>query len=329
VRTRKHVLPLAVFGAVSALSAASFGFCRTTTCRDCGTSAEDGCVHGGAPLFWPNRCVSHSLQQDGTKWASLAETTRAVNGAFEAWSQVTCPGTSEHPSIDLVDIGPVACGAQEYNNGVVNVAGDDATIGGNANIVVFNDDSWDVSDPDGDPEATLALTTVTYDLRTGELLDADIRVNGQNVLSTSTPVPANAYDIQSVLTHEVGHFIGLAHSTAPYVPGHGWPTMRAVYPKGDDTFRTLEPDDIAGVCASYPPGRAADPSCVPHFGFSAECGIELHQGAGCELARRPAAFSDGLAVLLGAVGAAARRRSRSRRRARNAQGPIPPCPTRA
>jgi hypothetical protein len=307
VRARPIAGTLALFATIFFFAENGSAFCRTTTCHNCAASAG-GCVTEGAALFWPSSCVSHSVQQDATKWANLAETTRVVNAAFDAWTAVLCPGTSQGPSIKLVDIGPVACRAPEFNSGEV-------TIGGNANIVVFNDDTWPVAETSTDPESTLALTTVTYDKSTGQILDADIRVNGQNVLSTSAPVPSNAYDMQSLLTHEVGHFIGLAHSAVPCTGPHDCPTMHALYPKGDDSFRTLEVDDVAGACAVYPPGRASDTTCIPIFGFSGECGIPVNPDgrAGCQLARGTVGFSTSSPAILGAIAAAWLRRKREQR----------------
>jgi hypothetical protein len=315
VRARPATLLLAFFATVSSYETASFAFCHATTCKDC-VAPSDGCVTEGFPLYWPNICVSYSLQQDATKWASLDEATRAVDAAFAAWTAPQCAGTAQRPSIGFVNVGPVACGAQEYNDG-------SKTIGGNANIVVFNDYSWDVGDAGTDPESTLALTFVTYDWRSGEILDADILVNGQNTLSTATPVPAAAYDLQSLLTHEVGHFIGLAHSPVACTT-HDCPTMRAVYRKGDDSFRTLEADDVAGVCATYPPGRPSDPSCVPNFGLSGECGLVVNKDkGGCTVAAgRPRPC--GLAALL-ALSVAVSWFSRQRLRRRQPPVPTPPC----
>lgn len=315
MRARPGILFAALVAAVSSYETASFAFCHATTCHDC-VAPKDSCVTEGFPLYWPNSCVSYALQQDATRWASLDAATRVVDAAFAAWAAAPCPGTGQRPSIGFVNVGPVACSAQEYNDG-------QTTIGGNANIVVFNDYSWNVGDAGADPESTLALTFVTYDQRSGEILDADILVNGQNALSTATPVPATAYDLQSLLAHEVGHFIGLAHSPVACV-NRDCPTMRAVYRKGDDSFRTLEADDVAAVCATYPAGRPADPSCVPNFGLSGECGLPVTKDkSGCTVAAGRAR-PDGLAALL-ALSVAVSWCARQRLRRRQPPLPAPPC----
>ena len=75
---------------------------------------------------------------------------------------------------------------------------------------------------------------------------------------TRTPVPATSYDLPSILTHEVGHFLGMAHSTEPCtVGGDDCPTMNPFYTTGSDAYRSLEADDVAGICAVYPPSRKA------------------------------------------------------------------------
>ena len=61
----------------------------------------------------------------------------------------------------------------------------------------------------------------------------------------------NQFDIQSVATHELGHALGLAHSS---VAGS---TMFATATPGSVSLRTLHVDDIAGIQALY--GQAPPP----------------------------------------------------------------------
>lgn len=56
---------------------------------------------------------------------------------------------------------------------------------------------------------------------------------------------AGYYDVQSVFTHELGHMLGLGHSDVNTATM--WPTVG----KGDTTWSTLDPDDIAGIKAIY------------------------------------------------------------------------------
>ena len=60
-------------------------------------------------------------------------------------------------------------------------------------------------------------------------------------------IKSNEYDFASIMTHEAGHFLGLAHSGDPRA------TMNALYQPGNTAMRELTADDIAGICAVYHP----------------------------------------------------------------------------
>ena len=101
----------------------------------------------------------------------------------------------------------------------------------------------------------ISLTPVfstTAGANKGLILDANIILNGRQFTWTVTPdsVPAS-FDVESVVTHEVGHFIGLDHSGVLNA------TMAPRYLPGEARQRTLESDDIAGASAVYPDGNFA------------------------------------------------------------------------
>jgi hypothetical protein len=273
---RRQVIAVGLLAAAAAatVSSRAEAFCRTTTCGDTCLGPTPGCTTKDIPIFWPGGCVSYDLQKDASKWASLDVATTLVDGAFNAWGNVSCDG--QPPSITFMNRGPIECAAREFNDGR-------KTEGGNANIIVFRDDVWpEVSDP----ASTLALTTVTYNRSNGEIVDADIEINGSSPLSTADAASASAFDLASILTHEVGHFLGLAHSTEPCATdGSDCPTMNALYRRGSTAYRTLEGDDHAGLCAIYPAGRTVtDNRCIPQGGFSALCGTPATPSEGCALA---------------------------------------------
>jgi Matrixin len=240
---------LAVLGAVTDAAA----FCRVTTCNpDLETCPlDDGCETGGQPLFWSSNCVTFSAQQAGSTrhGVSAAALSRELEAAFARWLSVDCGGGA-HPSIEVNDLGTVACNEVEYN-----------TAEGNANIVMFRDDEW----PHPDSTDAYAQTRVLFDPDTGEIKDAEIEING-----TDDPISldgSGGVDLASVLTHEVGHFLGLAHSLDDTA------TMRPGYMMGDEPLTTLSQDDVDGICNIYPPNRTpASTSCEPKHGFSSECG---------------------------------------------------------
>jgi hypothetical protein len=261
-------------------------FCRTNTERPpAGYNPESGCFDGDTDaklLYWTNTCVGYSLNRAASSKVTLDQASKIVADAFAAWSAAGC-APSGTPSINAADEGPVDCANVEYN-----------MYGPNQNVIVFRDDGW----PYADPNNTLGLTTVTFDTRTGEIYDADMELNSTvGLVADGGPVPAGSYDLRNIITHEAGHFLGLAHS------GDASAVMFASY-HADATM--LTPDDVSGICAIYAPdgtrattaGAVQPGVCDPtaRHGFSTECG-SLHPnpppdntapgsgGGGCSLVR--------------------------------------------
>lgn len=294
---------------------AATAFCRTTTTPvPASYSPTKGCFADGLPLFWKGACVSYSLNRVASRDVPLAVATTVVDAAFSSWNDVTCSGSQV--GIVTSNMGPVECSEVGYN-----------TSAPNQNLVVFRDNQWPYSDPNN----TLGLTTVTFNADTGEIYDADMEINatGGN-LSTSNTVPSNGFDVLSVVTHEVGHFLGLAHATSSQA------TMFASYRPGTSQLRTLSSDDTAGLCAIYPTatqrvvgaklaasGRVAADACdpTPRHGFGSACEENLPPSdsnsgdSGCSSARGPS-HRPGTAWLVGLASAVVIALSRRRREAR-------------
>ncbi len=90
--------------------------------------------------------------------------------------------------------------------------------------------------------AVTTLTTLTGD---NAIIDADIEINSRdNVIGFDGA--ASDYDLRNLLTHEIGHFIGLDHS------GVFDATMELQTDPGQIKKRDLDPDDVAGLCEIFP-----------------------------------------------------------------------------
>lgn len=272
---RRSTLPclglvLAALGSASSASA----YCRTTTCdplteRD-GCGLVDGCATRGEPLFWPDACVTYAVQQRGSRLRGITayDLDQAMQRAFTAWLGTECPDGGQ-PSLGVIPLGGASCDQVEFNPPVLGRAGSP-----NANIVMFRDDAW----PYPDERFVIARTSITFDPYTGAIFDADIEINSfDNEFSIGDTDVQN--DLQAVLTHEVGHFIGLDHSLFENA------TMQANYDLSNIGVRTLSSDDTAGVCSIYSPGEESPVTCPngtgPHHGFSRECGSDTHADASC------------------------------------------------
>jgi MYXO-CTERM domain-containing protein len=305
---RARIAAATALGIAIATSAETAGaFCRTTTC-DVDTAKEnctwdaDGCATAGEFLFWPDSCAWFGVQQDGSpkRHITYATAHAAIANAFGKWGKANCG--NGHPSFAIDDTdgicGPVVCNKHEFDQKTAN-----------ASVWMFRDDGW----PYVGATTTIALTTLSVQVTTGRILDADVEINsfGTDITTSETNVVA---DLDSIVTHESGHYLGLAHSP------DAASTMYASYSPASVSIRSLSPDDEAAICAAYPASKPQPMSCVPEprYGYSKYCkGVnpctlpEQQVTKGCTVALGAPAGSGAAAATLLVVGLAARRRRRS------------------
>ncbi len=266
-------LSVAIAPLLALIPKSAHAFCRTTTVAIPTTYAPDqkGCWSEGVPLFWRNQCVGYSLQKAAGENIPYPVASDVMDAAFNRWAVVPCPQASAdgHVSVSIrpFDNGPVACTKVEYNANASN-----------QHVIVFRDAKWPHP---GDQYNTLALTTVTFNTITGEIYDADMEVNtADQPITADGKVLPDGYDLESIITHEAGHFYGLAHSENLRA------TMYPQYQHGTTLMRSLSHDDVEGICAIYPPngkrnvgtsvdksGQIDATSCdpTPRHGFSTLC----------------------------------------------------------
>lgn len=271
---------------------AAFAYCRTTTCANKDTKTRPTncvddvyvCETGGRPIAWANNCLSFSVQSDGSKkfgiTAELLE--RLVRTCFDNWQQANCAGGGK-PNIFIETYPYVQCTEARVN-----------MHGPNQNLWVFHDEKWPHEDP---TNSTIALTTVSFGSESGKIFDADVELNSANVRFAVETGSAGT-DLQSVVQHESGHILGLADLYDVTSVGA---TMNGDYLSSSPLAkRTLEPDDIAGVCAVFPP--VSDPTTcdpTPRGGFTTKCSEPDDEGCTCTVARASAASSKSRWRLLG------------------------------
>jgi len=200
--------------------------------RDLGPSARGGRIFGldeRPPTFHP-----WTPGQPPATWAS---------GSLPVSFSLGLPlsrdlGDAEGAEIDVAlrSWNDVACTA--FRGKLVGTTqgpgGDDGVSG-----VYWHDTDW----PSTFLAGALGQTLIYVD-KTGHIYDADVHINGKDYVWSLDGRPGTV-DARSILTHELGHALGLGHSADPRA------TMYATHSPGL-AWRSLEADDEDGVCSLYP-----------------------------------------------------------------------------
>jgi len=115
------------------------------------------------------------------------------------------------------------------------------------------------------PSNALAVTLISFNASTGAITDADIFFNSQtfNWGIVGDAGTGNLIDIQNIATHEVGHLLGLDHSSEEFFEEDealADATMYYASGAGETYRRDLKDDDMSGVRAIYGSDSVATPA---------------------------------------------------------------------
>ncbi|MCB9896783.1 MAG: IPT/TIG domain-containing protein [Planctomycetes bacterium] len=204
VRRARALLAVAVLLAVAGGAAASL---RIFTSK-------------GVAVRWKTSTLEFVVQADGSDDLPGDDDDLAVRRAFAAWA--------DEPAVPLLlveDAAPDSRARTDWPS-------DDL------HSVIFAEDGDDLLFPEG--SGFVAVTPLQYVVSSGKLLDADIVLNGRDVHFATAPA-ANAFDVRAIVTHEVGHLLGLDHSA------QGSATMTPYAHPGFVLPRTLSDDERAGL----------------------------------------------------------------------------------
>ncbi len=207
------------------------------------------CDGQSVPLRWNRTPIPFRIQANGTPDLPFEEVAAAIRASFANWER---PDNHVVFRDDGLHDGPVAIEDGRYGPYAVGT-----------NVVAFETEHWP-------PElhGARGITSPLVHTCTGTILQTDIIMNDTyTTWSTSDPVRPceDCFDVLNLVTHEVGHLLGIAHTGVPGAtmnicdqPGHDNADCQCVRFR-ETCARSLEDDDLAAAAELYPPGAAPEP----------------------------------------------------------------------
>jgi hypothetical protein len=282
MRSKNHINKIlsaalaAIYIAYSAQAAAGYAFnqivpdvrqpANISGGSACPVRAHQLSAAASIPMRWSTTLGTGPISivtQNQASTARLAEIEQVISQSLAVWTNV--PGTTLLPA-SLAPLSRIntqnACGSDGLNS----ICFDQADIAFTPGVLAFT--RVVTSDALGEQIGSSAAAT-----QLGQILDADIYFNpSDSQVSFATPAALAAapqfYDLESVLTHELGHFLGFSHSAVwsammyPYAPAPG--TFTGARPVAQQLDAPLAEDDRTGLRILYP-----DPTDAANVGVIA------------------------------------------------------------
>ena len=183
-------------------------------------------------LRWSQMPIRYFVTDRGVPGVSSTAIQQAVQRAFSTWDAVS---------------------TAQLSSSFVGFTSADPRLGDGATVIGFQ------NRPELD--RTLGATSFMIDNTDGSIVEADIFLNASFAWSVASGGDANAFDVESIALHEIGHLHGLAHSamgeTELRSGGRRVISAESVmfpiaFSPGNVSGRTLKADDIAGIGDIYP-----------------------------------------------------------------------------
>ncbi len=121
-------------------------------------------------------------------------------------------------------------------------------LGDGVNLITIAPTSENLLAIDADNDEVTARTRVFF-ARRGEISEADIALNPNQQFSTDGSF--GTFDLQSTITHEIGHLLGLDHSPVISATMNALQARNGIFGVSAFTKQTLSQDDVSAVRAVY------------------------------------------------------------------------------
>jgi hypothetical protein len=191
------------------------------------------------------------LTQDQTATGRLTEIEQAIAQSLAVWASVS--GTTLIPA-SITPLTRVAAANSCGSDGINSICFDQADAAFTPGVLAFT--RVITADAIGEQLGSGAPAA-----QVGQILDADIYFDPSDSQTTfATPAmlgnSPKAYDLESLLTHELGHFLGFSHSAVwsammfPFAPAPG--TFSGSRPTTQQPDAPLSDDDRTGLRILYP-----------------------------------------------------------------------------
>lgn len=194
---------------------------------------------GDIPIRWANNKLPLNLKISEYYDLSFTGGDHDSNG-FDPFEQMMKQWNQSHSSVDFFRIAAAATTNKSDTN---LTAYQDSELGIYASTAWFSEVS----------SSALAITQFFGSRKNVgssdeflELIHADIIVNERDFSFSLNSADTTAYDLPSVILHELGHFLGLGHQSNLSIPSVMHPFLSK-----SDAKRTLESGDISTINSTY------------------------------------------------------------------------------